>query len=79
VLPDSSVTFTWTGGTGPTAYQLWLGTIGVGSWNLYHSNWTTATTEIVNGLPTDGVTVYARLSQFIDGKWQHTDYTYTAQ
>jgi hypothetical protein len=56
-----------------------LGTIGVGSWNLYHSNWTTATTEIVNGLPTDGVTVYARLSQFIDGKWQHTDYTYTAQ
>jgi hypothetical protein len=33
----------------------------------------------VSGLPTTGVTVYARLYQLIDGVWQHTDYTYTAQ
>jgi hypothetical protein len=79
VLAGSSVAFTWTGGAGPAAYQLYLGTTGVGSYNLYDSGSTTATTETVNGLPTTGVTVYARLYQLIDGVWQHTDYTYTAQ
>jgi hypothetical protein len=79
VLAGSSVAFTWTGGAGPAAYQLYLGTTGAGSYNLYVSGSTTATTETVNGLPTTGVTVYARLYQLIDGVWQHTDYTYTAQ
>ena len=79
VLPGSSVVFTWTAGTGPTAYQLLLGTTGVGSHNLYNSGPTTATTETVNGLPTNGVTVYARLWSYINQKWQTIDYTYTAQ
>ena len=79
VLAGSSVAFTWTGGAGPAAYQLYLGTTGVGSYNLYNSGSTTATTKTVSGLPTTGVTVYARLYQLIDGVWQHTDYTYTAQ
>jgi hypothetical protein len=79
VLAGSSVAFAWTGGAGPAAYLLYLGTTGVGSYNLYDSGSTTATTETVNGLPTTGVKVYARLYQLIDGVWQHTDYTYTAQ
>jgi fibronectin type 3 domain-containing protein len=79
VLAGSSVAFTWTGGAGPAAYQLYLGTTGVGSYNLYDSGSTKATTETVSGLPTTGATVYARLYQLIDGVWQHTDYTYTAQ
>ena len=33
-LPGSSETFAWTGGTGPAAYQLWLGTTRVGSQDL---------------------------------------------
>ena len=78
-LTGSSVTFTWTGGAGPAAYQLYLGTTGVGSYNLYDSGSTTATTATVNGLPTTGVKVFARFYQLISGKWQHTDYTYTAQ
>jgi hypothetical protein len=72
------VTFAWTGGAGPAAYQLWLGTTGVGSKNLYDSGSTTGTTETVSGLPTTGGTVYARLWWEISGVWQHADYTYTA-
>jgi hypothetical protein len=51
----------------------------VGSSNLYNSGGTTATTETVSGLPTTGVKVYVRLYQMINGVWQSTDYTYTAQ
>jgi hypothetical protein len=76
-LPGSSATFAWTGGTGPTAYQLWLGTTGVGSQNLYDSGATKATTVTVNTLPTDGVTVFARLWSLINGTWQSIDYLYT--
>ena len=79
VLAGSSVTFTWTAGYGTTAYQLWLGTTGVGSHNLYESGATTATTETVSDLPTTGVTVYVRLWWEIDAVWKSADYTYTAQ
>ena len=72
-LTGSSVTFTWTGGSGPAAYQLWLGTTGVGSQNLYDSGATKATTVTVNSLPTDGVTVFARLWSKIKGTWQSND------
>jgi hypothetical protein len=78
-LAGSTVTFAWTGGNGPAEYQLELGTTGVGSSNLYNSGGTTATTETVSGLPTTGVKVYVRLYQMINGVWQSTDYTYTAQ
>jgi hypothetical protein len=78
-LPGSSVTFSWTTGSGPTAYELWLGSTGVGSSNLYNSGSTTLTSANVAGLPTTGATVYARLWSFINGAWQSTDYTYTEQ
>ncbi len=77
VLAGSSVTFAWSAGGGPTEYQLDLGTTGAGSSNLYNSGGTTATTEAVSGLPTGGVTVFARLYSLISGKWQPADYTYT--
>ena len=76
-LPGSSVTFTWTAGTGPTAYQLWLGTTGIGSSNLYNSGSTTATSASVTGLPAYGQTVYATLGALIGGVWQYAYYTYT--
>ncbi|MGA2170762.1 MAG: protease pro-enzyme activation domain-containing protein, partial [Terracidiphilus sp.] len=72
----SSVTFTWTPGSAITAYELNLGTTGVGSYNLYNSGITTATTETVS-VPTYGVTVFARLWWEISGVWQAADYTYT--
>jgi hypothetical protein len=48
----------------------------VGSNNLYSSGQTTATSETVT-LPINGVKVYARLYQRINGVWQSADTTYT--
>ncbi len=78
VLSGSAVTFTWSAGTGVSAYILELGTTGVGSQNLFNSGGKVATSANVTGLPTNGVTVYARLFSKIAGAWQFTDYTYTA-
>ena len=49
----------------------------MGSQNLYDSGATTATTETVSGLPTNGVTLYARLWWEVSGVWTSADYTYT--
>ena len=70
------VPFTWSAGGGPTAYQLFLGTTGLGSNDLYNSGITTELTKTVNSFPANGVTIYARLWSFINRKWQTTDYTY---
>jgi hypothetical protein len=59
------------------AYQLYLGSTGVGSLNLYSSGHTTATSTGVTGIPTYGQTIYARLFSEIGGFWQSVDYTYT--
>jgi hypothetical protein len=73
---SGSVNFDWSGGSGPAQYQLLVGTSGVGSDDLYMTGSTTATSATVS-IPANGVTVYARLAQLIDGAWQHTDYVYT--
>jgi len=77
ILPANGVTFQWTSGSGPTQYELWLGTSGIGSSNLYNSGELTATSAAVGSLPANGVTVYARLWSRINGAWQSADYTYT--
>jgi sugar lactone lactonase YvrE len=76
-LTGSSATFTWTAGTGATAYNLWLGLNGTGSSDLYNSGVTTATSATVSNLPTTGATIYARLFWLIGSGWHSTDYTYT--
>jgi serine protease len=77
LLTGSGVTFTWTTGAGVTQYDLYLGTTGVGSSNLYSSGHIVATTATVNNLPTTGATIYARLLSYINGAWEYADYTYT--
>jgi len=71
-------TFTWTAVPGATTYDLWLGTTGVGSNNLWGSGSTTATSVTFGGLPTNGETIYARLWVTVNGTLQHFDYTFTA-
>ncbi len=75
-LPSGSVNFNWAGGVGPSEYRLLLGTTGVGSQDLYYSGVITATSETVT-VPANGVTLFVRLYQMINGIWQSTDYTYT--
>jgi len=79
-LSGSTATFAWTAGSGVTQYQLWLGTTGVGSGNLgvYGPSASTPTSVAVTGLPTNGVTVNARLAWVVNGAWAAADYTYTA-
>jgi hypothetical protein len=75
-LPGSSVTFDWSGGLGPAAYQVLIGTIQPGSGNILNTYSTHATSATVT-VPTNGATLYVRLNQEINGAWQTTDYTYT--
>jgi hypothetical protein len=79
VLGTANVVFTWTPGAGVTEYDLYLGTTGVGSMNLYNSAGVTTTSVTVPKIPPTGATVYARLYYQIKGAWQYTDYTYTEQ
>ncbi len=76
-LTTTSVAFGWNPGNIATEYSLWVGTTGVGSYDLYYSGPVTVTTATVSGIPLNGGTVYARLWGLINGAWQYTDYTYT--
>ena len=76
-LFNASPTFSWSAGSGPTAYWLYVGTTGAGSANLYSSGSMTATSVAVSGLPTTGATVYVTLFSQINGAWQPVHYTYT--
>jgi hypothetical protein len=76
-LTGSSATFDWTAGTGVTAYKLYVGTSGAGSYNLLNSGSITALTAGVTGIPSNGVSVNVRLFSEINGTWQYQDYTYT--
>jgi len=76
-LAGSSVTFSWNAGSG-TEFDLYVGTTGVGSQDVFTTNVTTATSAIVTGLPTYERTVYVRLGSKVSGVWKYQDYTYTA-
>jgi hypothetical protein len=77
-LPGSSVTFTWNAATGATDYELFVGSTGPGSYNLYYSGDKTVTSLTVSGLPTNGETIYARLYTNFNGTLEYFDYTFTA-
>jgi hypothetical protein len=78
-LSGSSVTFDWAAGTtGATEYYLSIGSTGVGSSNIYNSGWRNETSQAVTDLPTNGETLYVRLSSDFGGIAVHNDYTYTA-
>jgi hypothetical protein len=75
---NSSVTFTWAAGPGATGYYLWIGTTGVGSSDLYYSAEKTVTSYTFTRMPTNGETIYVRLTTNYSGTWVYKDYTYTA-
>jgi len=78
VLTGPNLTFTWTAATGATSYELSMGSTGAGSSNLFITGWRTATSWFVTTIPTNGETLYVRLSTNYSGTIVHTDYTYTA-
>src|SRR5208337_5331261 len=77
-LPGSSVTFTWNPGNIATNFELYVGTLGIGTSNLYNSGDVGGTSLTVSDLPSNGETVYVRLYSLINGVWLYNSYTYKA-
>jgi hypothetical protein len=75
-LSGASVTFTWSVALGASAYWLDVGSA-QGQSNIFGQNVGVATSQTVNGIPTDGSTVYVRLWTLAGGAWQSNDYTYS--
>ena len=75
-LSGSSVTFGWTAGAGASAYWLVVGSTAGGT--NYYSSELSGLTATVNGLPTNGSTIYVTLYSLIGGAWVPNAYTYTA-
>jgi len=75
----TSVTFTWSAAPNATNYYLLIGSTGVGSNNLYNSAPKTVTSYTFNGMPTNGETIYVRLTTNFNGTWLSKDYTFKAE
>ncbi len=78
-LTGTSVTFNWSADASATAYWLDIGSAAGGN-NYYSSGSLSLATlsETVNGLPSNGSTVYATLYSKVSGTWTPNAYTYTA-
>jgi hypothetical protein len=74
----SSETFDWTAGAGASAYWLDVGSTPGGNQYFQSGNLGNVLTVTVNGLPTDGSTVYVTLYSLVGGQWLGNSYTYTA-
>jgi len=79
-LAGPSITFSWSAGTSATGYALWIGNSPTNPDNLYYSGEKapTVTSLTVNGLPTNGETIYVRLITYFSGGSTYANYTYTA-
>src|SRR5262249_12046869 len=64
-------------GNGVSQYYLYIGT-SVGNNDIYSLTQGTRLSVTVNGLPTNGRTLYVRLWSLIGNAWQLNDYIYTA-
>jgi hypothetical protein len=77
-LLGTTATFTWTAAPGATSYQLFLGSNGPGSYNVYDSGSQAVTSLAVDRLPTGGQPIYARLYTHFSGTSVFRDYVFTA-
>ena len=77
-LTGSSVAFTWTAGSGATAYWIDAGSTAGGSQYYQSGNLGNVLSATVPGLPTNGSMVYITLWSLVNGQWLNNQYTYTA-
>lgn len=73
----ASAVFIWNTGTCVTSYTLAVGS-SVGASDIFLVTQGVSVTATVNNLPTNGQTVFVRLTSLINGVNQNADYTYTA-
>jgi hypothetical protein len=77
-LTSSSVKFTWSTWTAGSQYDLHLSAVAPGGFDLFSSGHLSGSSTTVNGLPTNGEKIYARLYTILNGVTLYNDYTYTA-
>src|SRR5664280_921784 len=79
-LNGSSVAFQWMAGSGSSAYWLDIGNVPGGNQYYQSGNLGNVLAAAVNGLPTDGSTVYVTLYSLMDegGQWLSNAYAYAA-
>ena len=77
-LTGSSVAFGWSAGSGATAYWIDVGSSAGGHDYFSSGNLGNVLTTTVNGLPTNGSTVYVTLYSLVSGAWLSNGYIYTA-
>jgi hypothetical protein len=78
MLSWTSVPFTWSAGTGATAYWIDAGTVAGGNQYYQSGNLGNVLGTTVSGLPSNGSTVFVTLYTFVGGQWLSNAYTYTA-
>jgi sugar lactone lactonase YvrE len=78
-LTSNSVKFAWSAGTAGSQYDLHLSAVAPGGYDLYLSGHIAGTSTTVNGLPTNGEIIYARLYTFLNGVTLYNDYAFKAQ
>jgi photosystem II stability/assembly factor-like uncharacterized protein len=76
-LTGPSVTFGWSPGYAVSSYWIYIGSAPGGS-DVYSASQGMQTWTTINGLPTDGRTLYLRLWSLVNGLWQFRDTTYHA-
>ena len=77
-LSGNVATFTWSAGSGATAYWLDIGSSQGGN-NYYQSgNLGNVLTTTVYSLPADGSEIYVTLYSLVGGQWLNNQYTYTS-
>src|SRR5438034_720359 len=78
-LASASQMFQWNAAPGAMLYQLWIGN-SPGAYDIgyFPAAGTTGTSVMVNGLPTDGRTLYVTLWSSISGTYYSTSAMYMA-
>jgi NADH:ubiquinone oxidoreductase subunit len=77
-LSGNIATFTWSAGTGATAYWLDIGSVPGGNQYYQSGNLGNVLTTTVYSLPADGSTIYATLYSYVGGQWLSNAYTYVS-
>jgi Pro-kumamolisin, activation domain/Bacterial Ig-like domain (group 3) len=77
-LSGNTQTFTWSAGSGATAYWLDIGSTPGGNQYYQSGNLGNVLTTTVYSLPADGSTIYATLYSYVGGNWLYNSYQYVS-
>jgi serine protease len=77
-LTKTSQAFTWSGGTGATAYELTAGSSPFGTQYYSSGNLGNVVTATAGNLPSNGSTIYVTLYSLVGTTWYSNQYNYTA-